>query len=321
MILGALVCAGCGSSASFPRAAEPADSPLLTKTPSGTVKPLPRMPEGIVFVPGSRLLAVSLRDPDELAFVDPATLAVRRRVMLPASARHLAATGTEVVVPAEAADALLTVSTAGILTETAVGTHPHDAAVVLGSIFVADEHSDQVSVLRDGRLVTTLDAPQQPGGIAAVAGRYAALIAVKERVLAVYDGSSLEAVGQIDAGTGPTHIVAFGPDVYVADTQGDAVRQFQVGPEPREVGSAPVPGTPYGIAVDDRRHRLWVTLTASNELAELAIEGTRLRRVATYPTVRQPDSVAVDPRDGTVFVTGSAAGQLQRIEPRGGGSR
>jgi DNA-binding beta-propeller fold protein YncE len=313
---------GCGGGSGFRRAAEPADSPPLRAEPAGTVSKLGGKPEGLAFDRRAGLLAVALRAPSRLDFVDPGSLAVERRVPLPAPARHLApaASGAAILVPAEAADALLEVTPHGVLSDTAVGNHPHDAAAAAGSVFVADEHSDQVSVLRGDRDVATLDAPVQPGGIAAVRGRYIALVAVAERVLQVYDARTLDSLGSASAGTGPTHVVGFGENAYVADTEGGMIRVFRIGSEPRQVAAVAAPGAPYGIAVDPRRKRLWVTLTASNRLAGYAIGGQRPRRIATYPTVRQPNSVEVDPRSGDVFVAG-AEGRLERISPRSGGSR
>ena len=78
----------------------------------------------------------------------------------------------------------------------------------------------------------------------------------------------------------------------------------------------PAPGAPYGIALDLARGRLWVTLTARNQLVEYAVGEGPTRRIATYPTVRQPNSVAVDPRSGVVYVAGRRDGRLQRIVPR-----
>jgi DNA-binding beta-propeller fold protein YncE len=321
-VAAAVLLAGCGGGESFPRAAEPADSPPLSTRPDGVVAKIGERPEGMAFLSASGLLAVAIRGPNRLAFVDPATLKVERTVALPAPARHLApaATGTAAIVPAEAANAVLEVSPrAGVVSSTAVGNHPHDATAAAGSVFVADEHSDQVSVVRGGRDVATLDAPVQPGGIA-TAGRYVVLVAVGERVLQVYDSHSRKALGTSSAGVGPTHVVAAGDDAYVADTEGGRVREFRIGPEPRQVASAPAPGAPYGIALDPRRHRLWVSLTASNRLFEYGIGAGSPRRLATYATVRQPNSVEVDPRSGDVFVGGAGDGELQRISP-GGGAR
>lgn len=62
------------------------------------------------------------------------------------------------------------------------------------------------------------------------------------------------------------------------------------------------------------RNRLWVTLTARNELVGVALAPTP-HVVQRLPTVRQPDTVAVDATTGRVFVTGTAEGVLQLIDP------
>ncbi len=322
----ALTALGCGGGTEFPRAAEPADSPPPRARPAGAVARLDGGPEGMAFVPGADLLAVALRAPNRLAFVDPRSLEVVRAFPLPAPARHLGLgpAGQAVVVPDEASDTVLRISPgAGVVSITEVGKHPHDATAAAGRVFIADEHSDQVSVLRRGRVIATLGAPQQPGGIAAVGNRFVVLVAVAERVLQVYDARALEELGAVSAGVGPTHVVTAGDRAFVADTQGGRIRVFRVAEEPAEIATAPAPGAPYGIAVDPARDRLWVTLTAKNRLAEYDIDGDRPRLVATFPTVRQPNSVAVDPRSGAAFVAGDPAGRpgrIERIAAAGGGS-
>jgi DNA-binding beta-propeller fold protein YncE len=323
--------AGCGGSSSSSstavpgprRAAEPAESPPLRAAPAGRSAAVGREPEGVAWDAAAGLVAVGVRAPAALAFVDPASLRVVRRVPLPGAPRHLAPDPGEraVLVPAESADELAIARPGGVLTATKVGTHPHDAAAVGGEVFVADEHSDQISVLRHAHLVRTLHTPHQPGGIAGVAGRWVALVAVSARVLAVYDARSLKRVATLPAGVGPSHIVARGTTAYVADTQGDRILVYAIGPHPRLLGKVPAPGTPYGLALDPRRDRLWVTETASDRLAEFSLRGKLPRPLATYPTLRQPNSVAVDPGDGAVFVAGRDAGRIERIVPARGGDR
>jgi DNA-binding beta-propeller fold protein YncE len=213
---------GCGSSTP-PRAAEPAVSPPPTAQPAGRVVRIGGEPEGLVFDPATDQLAVGLRARPRLAFLDPGTLKVEREVALPGAPRHLAysAAAKSVIVPAESADAALTVAPSrGVEATDPVGTHPHDAVAVGDRVFVADEHSDQISVLRGGQTMATLSTPHQPGGIAAIGDRYVVLVAVSERVLAVYDARSLEKLGETSAGVGPSHVVTDGDDAFVADTQG-----------------------------------------------------------------------------------------------------
>jgi DNA-binding beta-propeller fold protein YncE len=317
-----LLLAGCGggSGTSAPRrAAEPAESPPLHAAPAGRSAPVGHEPEGVAWDAAAGLIAVGVRQPSAVVFVDPSSLKVVRRVPLPAPPRHLAydATAKAVLVPAESANELVVVRPGGVVTATKVGTHPHDATSVGGNVFVADEHSDQVSVLSGAHLVKTLPTPHQPGGIAAVAGRWVALVAVSARVLQVYDAHTLKALGQVPAGVGPSHIVARGTTAYVADTQGDQILVFAIAPRPRLLGKVPAPGTPYGLALDASRDRLWVTETATDQIAEYSLRGKLPRRIAIYPTVRQPNSVAVDPRSGAVFVAGRDKGRLERIAPSG----
>ena len=321
--------AGCGgggssSTATGPRrAAEPAEAPPLGAPPAGTSVAVGAEPEGVAWDEADDLIAVGIRRPAQIVFVDPDSLKVTARVPLPAPPRHLSydrAAGT-VLVPAEAANELLAVRPAGVAYAAKVGTHPHDATAVGGNVFVADEHSDGLSVVRDGRVVKTLPTPHQPGGVTAVAGRWVALVAVSARVLQVYDARSLRPLGRVPAGVGPSHIVALADHAYVADTQGDRILVFKVGPHPSLLGKAAAPGTPYGLALDPARSRLWVTNTATNRVTEYSTVGEVLRPVASFPTLRQPNSVAVDQRTGAVFVAGRTGDRLERIVPPKGTPR
>jgi len=314
-----LLAAGCGDEGpEFGPAAEPAESPPSMVAPAGKVVAIGPGAEGIVFDEGSGQLALGLREPYRLAFVDPERLFVTYQVPIPNPVRHLEVSpkGSLVAVPAESANTVYEIAPGrGIINEVAGGEHPHDAAYADGKMFVADEFSDTISVIRQGKVVDQVPAPVQPGGIAAVDNRYIAVIAVSERVLRVYDARTSEALGSIPAGVGPTHIETLGDDVFVADTEGDRLRRFRIGAQPEEVASVPAKGTPYGIAVDPKRQRIWVTLTGTNRLAGYSVRGMRINRFVTYPTVRQPNSVAVDPGTGDVFVASRTEGLLQRISP------
>ncbi|MGI9184141.1 MAG: hypothetical protein ACR2GZ_04120 [Solirubrobacteraceae bacterium] len=63
------------------------------------------------------------------------------------------------------------------------------------------------------------------------------------------------------------------------------------------------------------RDWVWVTLTATNQLAELDVSHTKPRVAGIYATGRQPDTVAVDPSNGRVFVANASAGTVQIINP------
>jgi hypothetical protein len=72
-----------------------------------------------------------------------------------------------------------------------------------------------------------------------------------------------------------------------------------------------LPGAPSGLALDPARRRLWVTLSARDELVGLTADRTA-PEVARLPTIHRPDAVSVDSASGTVTVSGRA-GTVQRI--------
>jgi DNA-binding beta-propeller fold protein YncE len=317
----AAVC-GCGSAtdvSELPPAAEPDTSPPLEARPAGRVVPVGNRPEGVAADPVTGLVAVGLRDPAELALVDAGSGRVRTRVPLPGAPRHLslAGPGGPVLVPTEPGDALSRVALpGGTIDSVAVGSFPHDAVAAGGRVFAADERGSTVSVV-DGDDVRRIRVAAQPGGVAAVdRGRAVAVVSVRERVLEVYDSDTLERIGRAPAGAGPTHVVAGeGGLAYVIDTAGDGLLVFDTHGGLRILRRYPLLGAPYGVAADLRNGRLWVTLTARNELVELATSA-RPHRLGAYPTVRQPNTVAVDPVTGRVYVTGKVDGVLQLLDPR-----
>lgn len=305
---------GCGGSGDgLAPAAEPARSPPVDAMPVGRVVPVGHKPEGLAFDPRTGLLAVALTRPDRLALVDGRSGRTVRRVRLPGAARHLALAGPggPVLVPAEDVDRLVTVSLPdGHLRETPVGRQPHAAVAAGGRIFVGNERGRSVSVVEAGREVRTLDAPVGPGGVAATRGGVVAVVGVRERAIDVFDESTLTTRGRIPVGIGPTHVAARGKRFFVVDTRGDGLIEIHLDPL-RVHRRTHLEGTPYGIAADRKGRRFWVTLTASNQVAEL----TDRRLLRTFPTVRQPNSVAVDPRTGRVFVASRKDGVLQLFDP------
>ncbi len=321
-LLAAVVTAagGCGSSEGNPPPAEPAESPPLAAEPAGQVIAGAKgEAEGVAVDPVSGLAAVSYRDPDRIDLIDIGEAEVTKRVATPDSARHLeiAAPGGPVLAPIEYEDQLLRIELpSGRATSAPVGDFPHDAVQVPGGrVFVGDEGGDAITVLDDERTDATLPAPEQPGGIAYADGQVA-VVAVAARVLAVIDAETLEGVAELPAGAGPSHVVA-GDDgrFYVTDTGGDAILVYEGGEEPRLLDRTNVSDSPYGIAIDNRRGRLWVTQTGRNRVAELEITDLAPKIIATYSTVRQPNSVGVDERTGEVVVAGRDTGEVQIIDP------
>jgi DNA-binding beta-propeller fold protein YncE len=303
---------------------EPAKAPPLEEEPAGRVIELPPEPEGLVADPETGLVAVGLRDPDRLMLVDGESGEVVRQVELPGSARHLniAAPGGPVLVPGEPSDSLAQVSLpGGEVVETPVDNFPHDAAATPGGrIFVVSEAASTATVIEGRRVIESIKTPLNPGGVATTEDGLVGIVGVRGLALEVFEADTLDSIGIRDAGEGPTHVKA-GPDnrFYVADTRGGALLVYEARPELRQLDRVPLPeSSPYGLAVDDERSQLWVTLTAENRVVQYALEDGGLREISSFPTVRQPNSVTVDPESGRVFVAGREEGTLQILDPESG---
>ena len=305
--------AACSTSAAPPRgrAAEPAKAPPLTAAPAGRVVAVGAEAEGVAVDPVSHVAAVGVRDPFGLALVDTRTGRLMRTVPLPGHVRHLATSGSTVLVPVEDAGRLLVVSlpSGSVLSDAASPGYPHGvSAVETDGALVGNERGGRVSLVRGGAVVATADGFPQPGGSASTPD---ALYVVDVSAATVTRLSpSLERGATVPAGNGPTHAVAdVRGQVLVADTRGDAL--LVLSGDLRSTRRVAVPGTPYGIAYDARRDRLWLTLTARNEV--LALQGPAFTELGRWPTVRQPNTVAVDEATGTVVVASRSDGELQLL--------
>src|SRR5215210_2770551 len=255
---------GCGAGQEAaqkkpPPAPEPADAPPPEKKPAGRVVEVGPAPEGIVADPETGLVAVALRNPNELALVDGQSGETVRKVELPESARHLdlAGPGGPVLVPAEGSDSLVQVSLPDgkITSETPVGDFPHAAAAAPnGRIFVANEKDDTASVVEDGRKIRDIKTPLGPGGVAVTGDGLVGIVGVRGLTLEVYEADTLESVGKVDAGGGPTH----GRDeLWVTLTAEQSVVRFAMeGRTLREISRYPTVRQPNSVAVDPASGRV-----------------------------------------------------------------
>jgi DNA-binding beta-propeller fold protein YncE len=282
--------------------------------------PVGAAPEGVVVDPQTHIVAVGVRDPAALTLLDATTGMVLRKVALPGALRHLQLVGPggPVLVPDEGSNRLLRVALPGgeITSQVVTGVVPHDATQAAnGTVFVANELGHSVVAVRGDQVVHTFTDVTQPAGLAAV-GNLVGLVDVRENTLTVYDAERLQRVAEVPAGAGPTHVVADKRGhLAVIDTRGGAVLLYELSPTLRQIGRVELPGTPYGVAYDPVRDRLWVTLTALNEVIGLNLNASAPVLATPLPTVRQPNTVAVDSATGRLFVTGTDEGVLEIIEP------
>ena len=314
--------AGCGSEGANPPPAEPTASPPLGPKPAGRVIDGSSESEGIAVDPVTGLAAVSFREPSRIELIDIAAGKVVKRIPTADPARHLslAGPGGPVLVPIEYKDRLLRIvlPSGRVSSDVMVGDFPHDAAEAgNGRVFVGDEGGDAISVVDGDAVEVELPTAEQPGGVATT-GDVFGVVAVAARVISFYDSDSLERIAELPAGAGPSHVVAADDGrFYVTDTGGDALLVYGTDPEPQLLDRTNIAGSPYGIAIDERRDRIWVTATARNRVLELEITDLAPKLVRSFPTVRQPNSVAVDERTGAVVVVGRDDGDVQIIDPEG----
>ena len=234
--------------------------------------------------------------------------------------RHLAIDDEGHVLAAdEGGDVVLEVATptGDVVREVGVREFPHDVQEGLGGrLWVAEEFGGSVAVVEGDEVVERWTEPfLQPGGIV-VAGDRVGVIDVRRSTVSVLDAdaASDDVPAELLAGEGVTHGVADARDrLVVVDTRGDAVLVFETDPRFVLTQRAPLRGTPYGVAYDEARDQVAVTLTGLNEVVVLALDGPQPCVVERYPTVWQPNTVAVDPRDGALYVAGTRDRAVQRV--------
>ena len=299
-------------------APEPAVSPPARPHLPGTVIPLAGTPEGVA-IDQTGLVAVSVRNPGGIVLFKIASPRSRRTVAIPGEARHLAldTPAGPLLVPDEPIDRLIEVGlpSGEITSSVPVGRNPHNAAGGAGgTIFVADELANTITIINGGLVTKVIPAPLQPGGVTASSdGSVMLVVGVRGRRITAYrlDGTI---IGTAPCGAGPTHEITGDDGLYwVADTNGGNVLGFEVSASGvRQVATIRVGLKPYGLAFDARTDTLWVTLTGTNQLVGLGLRDHTVVTRTVYATVRQPNTVAVDQDNGEVVVTGStAAGELQ----------
>ena len=309
-----VACSSGGGESGTPRlgAAEPSVAPTPSGTPNGQTVDVGSAPEGIVYDPETKMLAVGVRNPDRLVLVDATTMTVTKEIAIKGHVRHLqlAGPGGPVLVPEEDANTLELVSLPdGAMTGYPVGESPHDATAVDGGYVAGDEFGKSFTTVLDGT-PTTYQKVDQPGGVVGF-GDLFALVDVGNYTVSTWNVDSGERIASVPAGAGPTHGVKVGDNrLVVTDTRGGALLTYSVNPL-RQLSSVTLPGGPYGITVDPSAPVVWVTLTAENLVVGYDVSGDTPKEIERLTTVGQPNTVAADGRD--VWVTGTREGVVQHL--------
>ncbi len=169
-----------------------------------------------------------------------------------------------------------------------------------GRTYSIDPDTDHLE-LAAGAMTQSVKTCREPVALAmADRGARVAVLCGRERVLDVYDASTLQRVGRTGAGIGPTDLATDGSQLlYVTDALGEALLIYQLRPF-QLVRRLHVAGGPYAIAYDRAGGGLWVALAGTNQLVNYAA-GARPVVRETLPSIQNARAVSVDADVVTVF--------------------
>ena len=323
LLVSVTLLAGCSTKAleQTPAAvapAQPAESPPLSRTPAGVIRPLAGRPQAAIFDARTAQLAILTPRP-ALAAAQLTLLGSQqtsqRVVELPGPATgltddgggtaYLSTRGGYFVVDLSAARAVrVGVSDAENVDFTAIARRT-DGTVALGTA--------------DGA-VYTLTAGA-PSGKRTKVFAHVDSLAAQGNTVAVLDrgqtsvttiGADGKVAQSLRAGQGATTMVADPVGrLLVTDTRGGELLAFGV--DPLILRQAyPVAQSPYGLV--GSRRLAWVSQTSANIVIGYDLStGIPLEKVR-YPTVRQPNTLTFDDAAGTLYVVSGAGGGVQVIE-------
>ncbi|WP_420751981.1 hypothetical protein [Rhodococcus sp. O3] len=293
-------------------------APEPTTPPAGTVQQVGTGIEALAQAPGTDVIAALVDDGTQLLLTGSATDSEPRPVQLP----HEAVTvlpGPDGQVLAPAAGAVLRVDVdSGEVTEVPVDGDATAAAVLpdgrwavgtaTGTTYILDPASGAVESTITG--LVSVD-------VLVAAGDDVAALDRRQTSITELNLADERLRMALRAGEGAAQMISdpYGR-VVVTDTQDDELLVYTLDTLVLRQRYPSGPGL-YGVAYDEARDLVWVTLTGSNEVVGYDLSTGIPREKQRFATVRQPDSVSVD-SDDAVLVIGSATGDgLQRI-PIGG---
>jgi DNA-binding beta-propeller fold protein YncE len=308
--------------------AQPAESPPVSQSPAGAVRPLGGRPQAAVFDGGTRQLAVLSPGTDPAA---PASIAVfgdaqvAPRVMaLPGAAAALTADGRGTVYLAAHGGYFEVDLSTGHAAQVTVPDAPNadftaiarraDGKLVLGSAdgavytLASATPSGTATVSSRNKIFARVDALVTQGNTTVVLDRGQTSVTTI--------GADGHAAQALRAGEGATTLAAdpLGR-VLVADTRGGQLLVYGV--DPLILRQAyPVRQAPYGLA--GSRELTWVSQTASNVVIGYDLStGIPVEKVR-YPTVQQPNSLAFDEASDTLYVVSGSGAGVQVIDHAAG---
>jgi outer membrane protein assembly factor BamB len=316
----------------------PAQSPPLSQSPAGVVRPLTGRPQAAIFDSHTAQLAILILSATPAA---PANVTVvgaeqtlPRVIDLPGTATALTGDGGGTAYVSTRGGYFMVDLAAGHVTRVNV-THAEnidftaiarraDGTVILsttdGTVYTlsSEQRADEASH----------DAPAKPAllAAAAIANRTKVFtridsLAAQGNTVAVLDRAqtsvtTISADGkvgqQLRAGQGATTMVADPAGrLLVADTRGGQLLVFGV--DPLILRQAyPVPQSPYGLAGSSAL--TWVSQTAANMVIGYDLStGIPVEKVR-YPTVQQPNLLAFDDASGTLYALSGSGQGVQVIE-------
>ena len=145
-------------------------------------------------------------------------------------------------------------------------------------------------LLIDGRSTRTCREPIAAETVER--GKRIAVLCGRERVVDLYDATTLDRLGRVGAGIGPTALATNGVELlYVTDVLGDALLVYNLRPF-ELIRRVHLGGGPYAIAYDRGHWGLWIALAGSNELVNYSA-GTRPVIRETLPAIRAARAVSV----------------------------
>ncbi|MBX7453048.1 hypothetical protein GR927_34135 [Mycolicibacterium sp. 3033] len=300
--------------------ARAADSPPVTGSPAGTLRPSPAGAFAAVVDPATRALVILSADGS-----DRATLTV------------MDADGAQTAVPLTGATALASDGPGRVAVAMRGGYAVVDVATrVVSEMSVAGhEDAEFTAIARrsDGRVVLgdaggtvyTLSPDDDVAASLKIFARVDGIVTQGDTAVVLDRGqtsvTSLDAEGTsadlaLRAGDGATTIAA-DPNgrVLVADTRGGELLVYGVDPLMLRQ-RYPVPDAPYGLAASGTGKKTglaWVAQTATNTVVgyDLAT-GIPVEKVR-YRTVRQPNTLAFDDASDTLYVVSGAGDGVQVI--------